>query len=142
MEKLEKPQIICHIEKSVNYSLFDAKWIPCSAKFVVMGSRPRGSGIIQIYEVSSGELKLVKDIERSQPIKCGTFKASSLQDRCLATGDFQVFMEITKNTDIQLTIQIIFSQINHYVMQDLIASYPTSRRFKVTFIRVNSTSTT
>ena len=89
MEKLEKPQIICHVEKSVNYSLFDAKWIPCSAKFVVMGSRPRGSGIIQIYEVSSGELKLVKDIERSQPVKCGTFKASSLKGRHLAAGDFQ-----------------------------------------------------
>jgi len=90
MDKLSKPQIICHIEKSVDYSLFDAKWIPCSAKFVVMGSRPRGTGIIQIYEVSSGELKLVKNIERSNQIKCGTFKASSLRDRYLATGDFKV----------------------------------------------------
>lgn len=97
MDKFEKPQIICHIEKSVNYSLFDAKWIPCSAKFVVMGSQPRGSGIIQIYEVSSGELNLVKDIERSQPIKCGTFKASSLKDRYLATGDFQVLTKNIKN---------------------------------------------
>jgi len=90
MDKLSKPQIICHIEKSVDYSLFDAKWIPCSAKFVVMGSRPRGTGIIQIYEVSSGELKLVKNIEKSSQIKCGTFKASSLCDRYLATGDFKV----------------------------------------------------
>lgn len=90
MDKLAKPQIICHIEKSVDYSLFDAKWIPCSAKFVVMGSRPRGTGIIQIYEVSSGELRLIKDIERSGQMKCGTFKASSLRDRHLATGDFKV----------------------------------------------------
>ncbi|XP_012254834.1 dynein axonemal assembly factor 10 [Athalia rosae] len=89
MEKLSKPQIICHIEKSVNYSLFDAKWIPSSAKFVVMGSRPRGSGIIQIYEVSNGGLKLVKDIERSNPMKCGTFGASNLRERYLATGDFK-----------------------------------------------------
>lgn len=90
MEKLSKPQIICHIEKSVNFSLFDAKWIPCSAKFVVMGSRPRGTGILQIYEISNGELNLVKDIERSNPMKCGTFKASSFRDRYLATGDFKV----------------------------------------------------
>lgn len=90
MDRLEKPQIISHIEKPVDFSLFDAKWIPCSAKFVVMGSRPRGSGIIQIYEVSSGDLKLVKEIERSNPMKCGTFKASSLRDRYLATGDFKV----------------------------------------------------
>jgi len=73
----------------VDYSLFDTKWIPCSAKFVVMGSRPRGSGIIQVYQVSSGELKLIKNIERSSPIKCGTFKASSLRNRYLATGDFK-----------------------------------------------------
>ncbi|XP_018309025.1 WD repeat-containing protein 92 isoform X2 [Mycetomoellerius zeteki] len=94
MDELSKPQIICHIEKSVDYSLFDAKWIPCSAKFVVMGSRPRGTGIIQIYEVSSGELKLVKNIERSNQIKCGTFKASSLRDRYLATGDFKIINAI------------------------------------------------
>lgn len=90
MEKLSKPQIICHIEKSVNYSLFDAKWIPSSAKFVVTGSRPRGSGVIEVYEVSNGELKLVKSIERSNPIKCATFGASSLRERYLATGDFKV----------------------------------------------------
>lgn len=90
MEKLSKPQIICHIEKSVNYSLFDAKWIPSSAKFVVLGSRPRGSGVIQIYEISNGELKLIKDVERSNPMKCGTFGASSLRERYLAAGDFKV----------------------------------------------------
>lgn len=95
MDKLAKPQIICHIEKSVDYSLFDVKWIPCSAKFVVMGSRPRGTGIIQIYELSSGELKLVKDIERSNQMKCGTFKASNFRDRYLATGDFKVSLIFT-----------------------------------------------
>lgn len=91
MEKLAKPIIISHAEKSLDYSLFDAKWIPCSAKFVVMGSRPRGTGLIQIYELSSGEINLVKSIERSSSIKCGTFKASSLRDRYLATGDFKVY---------------------------------------------------
>ena len=90
MEQLEKSQIICHIEKSVDYSLFDARWIPCSTKFVVMGSKPRGTGIIQVYEISNGELKLIKNIERANAIKCGTFKASSLRDRYLSTGDFKV----------------------------------------------------
>ena len=41
---LTKPQIIVHIEKSLNYTVFDAKWIPCSAKFVVVGSHPRDTG--------------------------------------------------------------------------------------------------
>lgn len=90
MDTLDKPQIICHIEKPVDYTLFDTKWIPSSTKFVVMGSKPQGTGIIQIYEITNGELKLVKDIERPNPLKCGTFRASSLRDRHLATGDFKV----------------------------------------------------
>ncbi|XP_032669570.1 WD repeat-containing protein 92 [Odontomachus brunneus] len=104
MDKLTKPQIICHIEKSVDYSLFDAKWIPCSAKFVVMGARPRGTGIIQIYEVSSGELKLIKDIERSNQMKCGTFKASNIRDRHLATGDFKGKLNIYNLEDPSIPI--------------------------------------
>lgn len=59
---LEKPQIIAHVQKSVNYTLFDCRWIPCSAKFVCMGNLPRGSGILQIYEIQHGEAKLVREV--------------------------------------------------------------------------------
>ncbi|MBN3320352.1 WDR92 protein, partial [Atractosteus spatula] len=85
---LEKPQIISHIQKSLNYTVFDCKWIPCSAKFVCMGNFARGTGVMQIYEVQHGEAKLVKEIEKAKPIKCGTFGATSIQQRHLATGDF------------------------------------------------------
>lgn len=89
-KKLAKPQLVCHMEKSVDYSLFDAKWVPSSAKFVAMGSRPRGTGLLQVYVLSGGELKLVKSQDTPNPVKCGTFRASSLRDRHLATGDFKV----------------------------------------------------
>ena len=59
-----KPQIILHVEKSLNFTLFDAKWIPCSAKFVVMGSHPRDTGALQIYELTRGEVKLLKEVDR------------------------------------------------------------------------------
>uniref|UniRef100_A0A671T6S6 WD repeat-containing protein 92 n=1 Tax=Sinocyclocheilus anshuiensis TaxID=1608454 RepID=A0A671T6S6_9TELE len=85
---LEKPQIIAHIQKSLNYTVFDSRWVPCSAKFVCMGNFARGTGVVQIYEVQHGELQLVKEIEKAKPIKCGTFGATSLQQRHLATGDF------------------------------------------------------
>ena len=62
MEGLEKPQIITHIEKSLNYTVFDVKWLPSSAKVVVLGSHPRDTGALQIYEVSKGELKLVGEV--------------------------------------------------------------------------------
>ena len=59
---MDKPQIILHIQKTVNYTLFDAKWIPSSAKFVVLGNYARGSGALQVYEVSHGEIKCVLDV--------------------------------------------------------------------------------
>uniref|UniRef100_W5L6E4 Dynein axonemal assembly factor 10 n=2 Tax=Astyanax mexicanus TaxID=7994 RepID=W5L6E4_ASTMX len=85
---LDKPQVVSHSQKSLNYSLFDSKWIPCSAKFVCLGSSCRGTGLMQIYELQHGGIKLVKETEKTKPIKCGTFGASSLQQRHLATGDF------------------------------------------------------
>nr|CAB3267737.1 WD repeat-containing protein 92-like [Phallusia mammillata] len=86
---MEKPQIITHIEKSMNFTLYDCKWIPRSAKFVSIGSHPRGTGALQVYEISHRELTLVKEAETPTSLKCGTFAASSLQSRHLATGDFK-----------------------------------------------------
>ncbi|XP_006881103.1 PREDICTED: WD repeat-containing protein 92 [Elephantulus edwardii] len=88
MSAFEKPQIIAHIQKSLSYTVFDCKWVPCSAKFVTMGNFARGTGVIQLYEIQRGELKLLREIEKAKPIKCGTFGAASLQQRYLATGDF------------------------------------------------------
>lgn len=62
MEALGKPQIIAHIEKSLNYTVFDVKWMPSSAKLVVLGSHPRDTGALQVYELSGGELKLVVEV--------------------------------------------------------------------------------
>lgn len=61
-ESLEKPQIVIHLEKHLNYTVYDTKWIPCSAKFVVLGSHPRNTGALQVYELSKGELKLVSEV--------------------------------------------------------------------------------
>lgn len=63
MEGLSKPQIIAHVEKNLNFTLFDAKWIPCSAKLVVLGSHPRDTGALHIYELTKGELKLLKEVK-------------------------------------------------------------------------------
>lgn len=59
---MEKPQIIAHIQKSVNYTLFDCRWIPSSAKFVTLGNWARGTGAIQVYEICQGDVKVVKEV--------------------------------------------------------------------------------
>lgn len=85
---MDKPQVITLIEKCLNYSVFDVKWIPCSAKFVVIGSRPKGTGIIEIYELNDDQADLVKEIETKSSLRCGTFGATSIRDCHLAVGDF------------------------------------------------------
>ncbi len=59
---MDKPQIIAHVQKSMNFTLFDSKWIPCSAKFVVLGNHARGTGALQVYEISHGDVKLVQEV--------------------------------------------------------------------------------
>ena len=63
---MDKPQIIAHVQKSLNYTLFDTKWIPCSAKFVVLGNHARGTGAMQVYEISHGDVKLVQEVDLSK----------------------------------------------------------------------------
>ncbi len=60
---MEKPQIVLYASKSLNYTLFDCKWVPYSAKFVVMGNHARGTGALQIYELASGDVKLIKEVK-------------------------------------------------------------------------------
>ncbi|KAG8457590.1 hypothetical protein KFE25_003744 [Diacronema lutheri] len=88
MDVMNKPQIIEHARKSVTQTVYETRWVPCSARFVVLGSPPRGTGLIQIYALNKGELSLLHEAEKTSPLKCGSFGASSLADRRLATGDF------------------------------------------------------
>jgi len=59
---MDKPQIIAHVQKSMNYTLFDCRWVPCSAKFVVLGNHARGTGALQIYEMSHGDISLIHEV--------------------------------------------------------------------------------
>jgi len=86
---LEKPQIIELGSSSVNYTLFDARWVPSSARFVALGNYARGTGCIHVHSLEGGQIKAQQEFEKTAAFKCGTFGASSLEDRHLATGDFK-----------------------------------------------------
>lgn len=46
METTNAPQIIEHLNRSLNYTPYDVKWIPDSSKFMLCGERPRATGLI------------------------------------------------------------------------------------------------
>lgn len=88
MNSTSAPQFIEHISHSVTYTPFDFKWIPCSARFSVIGQTPRAKGIFQIYKMNEGKLEIINEIVQGNGYKCSTFGASSLTNRELAVGDF------------------------------------------------------
>ncbi|KAJ7520737.1 hypothetical protein O6H91_19G020400 [Diphasiastrum complanatum] len=93
-DALNRPQILQHIGKSLTTTVYDTLWIPSSARFVLLGSTARTTGSIQIYELDGNELNKLKEVEKPFSFKCGTFGASSLVDRQLATGDFKGNLQI------------------------------------------------
>ncbi|KAF5305733.1 hypothetical protein FQR65_LT07629 [Abscondita terminalis] len=110
MEQLAKPQIICHVEKDVNYSVHEVKWIPSSAKFVALGGKPNGTGIVEIYTMSTDGLEKISEFAKADQFKCGTFDASSLRARHLATGDFGGRLQVW---DLEDTLLPVYKSTKH-----------------------------
>lgn len=85
----DKPQIHTIISHTLNYSAYDIKWMPLSARFVVVGQQANGTGVLELFEMEGTSLKVVGKKEKSAAIKCATFGASPVHTRHVSTGDFQ-----------------------------------------------------
>lgn len=81
MLSTDAPQIIEHINQSLTFTPTDAKWVPASARFVVLGTNPKGTGAMHMYELDAGECKPLLRLEKQHGFKCGTFGASFLEVR-------------------------------------------------------------
>ncbi|CAN7999334.1 unnamed protein product [Ixodes hexagonus] len=86
---MANPKIHTYIKFPVNHTLFDVKWLPHSAKCVALGRQPNGRGLLQVLEMNGERLEPVHEVEQPQGIKCGTFRASSWEERDIATADFE-----------------------------------------------------
>jgi len=87
MDTTDAPQIIEHINRPLNFTPYDTKWVPCSARFVAMGIFPNAKGAIQVCQLNKGNVDVLEDSQKPNGIKCGTFASSSIEKRHLATGD-------------------------------------------------------
>lgn len=105
-----KPQILEHLAKSLTLTVYETKWIPGTAKFVALGSYPRNTGSLQVFELEGSELKVIKELEKPSAFKCGTFGASSLVERRLATGNFAGQLQLW---DLEHTARPVFEVQAH-----------------------------
>jgi WD40 repeat protein len=132
MDTTDAPQIIEHVNKSLPFTPYDTKWVPCSARFVCMGIHPNAKGdtagllllmahcliscllrclgALHVYQLNHGDVELVTEGTVGSGIKCGTFGASSIEERNLATGDHAGRLVIY---DLERIEKPVFSQQAH-----------------------------
>jgi WD repeat-containing protein 92 len=94
MDTTDAPQIIEHIHKPINFTAYDTKWVPCSARFVALGIHANSQGAINTYQLSNGDLEVVNESQTASGIKCGTFGAASFENRNIATGDYSGMLHV------------------------------------------------
>jgi WD40 repeat protein len=94
MDTTNAPQIVELFSKSITFTPFETRWIPCSARFVLLGQTPKAKGIMQIYQLKEGKMDLVKEYEKENGLKTATFGSSSISQRDIAVGDFKGFLNI------------------------------------------------
>ncbi|CAD7971504.1 unnamed protein product [Amoebophrya sp. A120] len=104
MDTTNSPQIILHTHEGLNFTPFEAKWVPHSARFVVLGQNPRATGALAVYELERGKVKKLSETEKPKGFKCGTFGASAIEQRHLATGDYEGNLAIWDLEDIRKPI--------------------------------------
>lgn len=85
---MDKPFILCHIEKAVDFTIFDTKWLPCSAKCVAVGNQPNGTGILKVFELNSGSLDQITEHTRKTGFKNCSFGASALREARITLTTF------------------------------------------------------
>ena len=65
MDATDRPQIVEHVHKSVTYVVYDTRWVPSSARMVVLGCHPRGTGALQVMSLTRGGLEVEVEVHRT-----------------------------------------------------------------------------
>lgn len=89
MDTSDAPQLLEHCSSSLAFTPFDVKWIPSSARFCLFGQSPSAKGVFNIYQLEEGKLSLLSEWQKEFGIKSGTFKASPVSIRDVATVDYK-----------------------------------------------------
>ena len=65
----DAPQLVEHVNTGANCTPYDVKWVPSSARFVVAGLKPRGTGCLQVYELGVGKVDLLNEVRSVSTVK-------------------------------------------------------------------------
>ncbi|KAL4422587.1 hypothetical protein ABPG75_008784 [Micractinium tetrahymenae] len=71
------PQVVELVHRGLNSTVYDVKWLPGTAKFVALGCKLRGTGVLQVFELDGTELHPTAQAEQPSSLKCGAFGAGA-----------------------------------------------------------------
>lgn len=112
----DEVQIIEIHSKSLPFTTHDSRWVPTSRRFVVVGSKPRSKGALQVYKMNfdskkpEDRMEMIYDIETEHGIKCANFGSCDSVIRECAIGDFSGFLQVY---DLEKSQKPIFSNRVH-----------------------------
>ena len=89
MDSSDAPQILEHVSQTLNFTPFDVKWIPSSARFCLFGQTAGAKGVFNIYQLEGNKLVKLSEWQKEFGIKAGTFKASPVSVRDVAVVDYK-----------------------------------------------------
>mmetsp|Transcript_20113 Transcript_20113/g.53688 ORF Transcript_20113/g.53688 Transcript_20113/m.53688 type:complete len:357 (-) Transcript_20113:182-1252(-) len=104
MHSTAAPQCIEHVKESLNFTPFETRWVPQSARFVILGQMPRATGVIRVCQLNKGKVEKLAEVEHPKGFKCATFGASAIEERHLATGDYVGNVQIWDLEDLKKPI--------------------------------------
>ncbi|XP_031635352.1 WD repeat-containing protein 92-like [Contarinia nasturtii] len=92
---MDETFMFVHITHEVNFTIFDTKWLPQTAKFAAIGAKTNGTGgLIKVFELNGKQLDITREISRQNAFKCSAFGLSRTKNYYLAVGDFGGSLQI------------------------------------------------
>lgn len=58
MDSINAPQIIEHQSISLDFTPYDTKWIPGTARFILAGQTMKATGIAKVYKLNQDKSEL------------------------------------------------------------------------------------
>ena len=86
-------EILEYSTTSVDFTPHDSRWIPHSARFVVLGETAKSTGRLGVFKLSDSGVTSVCETERDSGLKCCTFGSHTLPERFIATGSLSGELE-------------------------------------------------
>lgn len=91
---MDKPFIFTYISHNENFSIFETKWIPGTAKFVAIGGNAKSMGCIKVFELNGDQLDILHEVKRKNSLRCTSFGLSRTRKSYMSTGDFKGSLQV------------------------------------------------